>query len=85
MLPDPSVPKVPSVRGRYLPRHRARVVEHGDLLVVEFLEPASLDAPAPVRTPPMAQRRADVGSVVQVLSFWGLAVVVLVLSLLRLG
>ena len=27
-----------AVRGRYLPRHRARIIERGNLLLVEFLE-----------------------------------------------
>ncbi len=35
-VPPPAPPPAP--RGVYLRRHHARVIEHGNLLVVEFLD-----------------------------------------------
>ncbi len=59
--PAPDVSR--ATRGRFLPRHNARVIEQDDLLIVEFVarEPWYTAAPRPRRAVPAdnsLQRRA---------------------------
>lgn len=57
MLEAPPPPGGPgSVRGRYLPRHHARVIETGNLFVVEFVEHPWYTAAAQQRS---RQRRSE--------------------------
>jgi len=45
---------LPPRRGRYYPRHRARVIEQGDLFVIEFVPPSPRKASAPLGPPAAA-------------------------------
>lgn len=70
------------VRGRYLPRHRARIIERDNLLLVEFLEPPTASAGAhrydPRATPPLKLPAWHVALL------WGVSLSALTLELLRL-
>ena len=71
-------------RGRYLPRHRARIIERDNLLLVEFLEPPLPSLPPP----PMRRRHAAAPALPlpawHVALLWGVSLSALTLELLRL-
>ena len=72
---DTSCPSPPVGRGRYLPRHRARIIEQDNLLLVDFLEPESeqMDTEA-------SHRRSAPWPT---LLLWGISLSALTLELLR--
>ncbi len=79
--PPSPIHEGPVTRGRYLPRHHARVLEQGNLFVVDFVERP--DAAARKRA--AALRKAVFLALGQVALLWGVALAVLTLSLMRLG
>ncbi len=68
-------------RGRYLPRHRARIVERDNLLLVEFLEPPTASVGALLRRRPLPAVNLPAWHIVLL---WGVSLSALTLELLRL-
>ena len=80
--PLPAVHEAPVRRGCYFPRHHARVIEQGNLFVVEFMErPEHAAAPRRAGAP----KTAVLWAVGQVVLLWGAALTTLTLSLMHLS
>ena len=72
-----------AVRGRYLPRHRARIIERGNLLLVEFLDPPTAAVGA---LRPQGRARASFLRLPawHIALLWGVSLSALALEVLRL-